>query len=43
MKQLDFEKLREAKIKFLESHHTIIIATSYDKKVTARTVTYATA
>ena len=42
MKQLDFEKLREAKIKFLESHHTIIIATSYDKKVTARTVTYAT-
>ena len=42
MRQLDFEKLREEKIKFLESHHTIIVATSYDNKVTARTVTYAT-
>jgi general stress protein 26 len=42
MRELDFEKLREEKIKFLESHHTIILATSHDGKVTARTVTYAT-
>jgi general stress protein 26 len=42
MRELDFEKLREEKIKFLESHHTIIIATSHDNIVTARTVTYAT-
>ena len=42
MRELDFEKLREEKIKSLESHHTIILATSHDSKVTARTVTYAT-
>lgn len=42
MRQLDFEKLREEKTKFLENHHTIILATSYDSEVTARTVTYAT-
>lgn len=42
MRELDFEKIREEKIKFFESHHTIILATSHNNKVTARTVTYAT-
>jgi general stress protein 26 len=41
-KELDFDEIRNKKIEFLESHHTIIIATSHDDKVTARTVTYAT-
>jgi len=39
---LDFEKTREEKIKFLEDHHTIVMATSHDDRVTARTVSYAT-
>jgi general stress protein 26 len=42
MEELDFEKLVEEKSKFLEGHHTIVLATSYDGKVSARTVTYAT-
>jgi general stress protein 26 len=42
MEELDFEKLREEKIRFLEGHHTIVLATSHDGKVSARTVTYAT-
>ena len=42
MRELDFKKLREEKIEFLESHHTVIVATSNANKVTARTVTYAT-
>ena len=39
---MDFEKIKEEKIKFLEDHHTIVMATSHDNKVTARTVSYAT-
>ena len=39
---LDFEKIREEKIRFFEDHHTIVMATSRDDKVTARTVSYAT-
>ncbi len=39
---MDFEKIREEKIRFFEDHHTIVIATSHDNKVTARTVSYAT-
>jgi len=42
MRKLDFEKLREEKIKLLEGHHTIILATSHHSEVSARTVTYAT-
>lgn len=42
MRELDFEKLKEEKTRFLESHHTIVLATSHNGKVTARTVTYAT-
>ena len=41
MRELDFEKIREEKIKFFENHHTIILASSHNNKVTARTVTYA--
>ncbi len=41
MEELDFEKLVEEKIGFLEGHHTIVLATSRDDKVTARTVSYA--
>lgn len=40
--ELDFEEVREQKIRFLDSHHVIVLATSYDNRVTARTVTYAT-
>lgn len=40
-KQLDFDEIRNKKVKFLESHHVIVLATSYDNRVTARTVTYA--
>ena len=39
--ELDFEKVREEKIRFLDSHHVIVLATSFDDRVTARTVTYA--
>jgi len=39
--ELDFEKVREEKIRFLDSHHVIVLATSFDNRVTARTVTYA--
>jgi len=42
MEKLDFRKLMEEKTRFLEGHHTIVLATSYDGKVSARTVTYAT-
>jgi general stress protein 26 len=38
---LDFEKLREEKVRFFEDHHTIVLATSRDERVTARTVSYA--
>lgn len=40
-RQLDFDEIRNKKVKFLESHHVIVLATSYDNRVTARTVTYA--
>lgn len=40
--ELDFDRIREEKVKFLESHHTIVMATSHNNRVTARTVTYAT-
>lgn len=40
--RLNFDEIRNTKTEFLESHHTIVIATSHDDKVTARTVTYAT-
>lgn len=39
---MDFERLREEKVRFLEEHHTIVLATSCDDKVTARTVSYST-
>jgi len=39
--ELDFQKVREEKIRFLDSHHVIVLATSFDDRVTARTVTYA--
>jgi nitroimidazol reductase NimA-like FMN-containing flavoprotein (pyridoxamine 5'-phosphate oxidase superfamily) len=42
MEELDFEKLVEEKINFLREHHTIVLATSKDDEVTARTVSYAT-
>jgi general stress protein 26 len=42
MEELDFEKQVEEKINFLREHHTIVLATSRDDKVTARTVSYAT-
>ena len=38
----DFEKLVEEKSAFLREHHTIVLATSKDDEVTARTVSYAT-
>jgi len=41
-KILDFEKAREEKIRFMEGHHTIVMATSHNDEVTARTVSYAT-
>lgn len=39
--ELDFEKVKEEKVKFLDSHHAIMLATSSGNRVTARTVTYA--
>lgn len=39
--ELDFEKVKEEKAKFLDSHHAIMLATSSGNRVTARTVTYA--
>jgi len=39
--ELNFEKVREEKIRFLDSHHVIVLATSFDDRATARTVTYA--
>jgi general stress protein 26 len=39
--ELDFEKLREEKVRFLEEHHTIVLATSRGDRVAARTVSYA--
>lgn len=39
---LDFEKLKAEKARFLEEHHTIVMATSHNNNVTARTVSYAT-
>jgi len=39
--ELDYEKVREEKVRFLDSHHVMILATSYDNRVTARTVTFA--
>ena len=39
---LDFETIRQEKVDFLKDHHTIVLATSKDGKVTARTVSYAT-
>ena len=41
-KELDYERIREEKIRFLENHHAIVLATSLNNRVTARTVTYAT-
>jgi len=38
---LDFEKVREEKVRFFENHHTIVLATSHNGEVTARTVSYA--
>lgn len=40
-KELDYDRVREEKIKFLENHHAIVLATSYNNRVTARTVTCA--
>lgn len=40
-KELDYDRIREEKIRFLENHHAIVLATSYNDRVTARTVTYA--
>lgn len=40
---MDFEKLREEKVRFFLDHHTIVLATSNNNKVTARTVSYSTA
>ncbi len=42
METLDFDKLVEEKTVFLKEHHTIVLATSKDDEVTARTVSYAT-
>ncbi|MFX0115672.1 MAG: pyridoxamine 5'-phosphate oxidase family protein [Candidatus Hodarchaeota archaeon] len=42
MGELDFKKLKREKIDFLKRHHTIVLATSKDDKVTARTISYAT-
>jgi len=41
-RELDYERVREEKIKFLEAHHVVVLATSLNDRVTARTVTYAT-
>jgi len=40
-KELDYQKKKEEIIKFLESKHAIILATSHNNRVTARTVTFA--
>lgn len=40
-KKLDYEEVKEEKARFLESKHTIVLATSYQGRVTARTVTFA--
>ena len=40
-KELDYDRIREEKIRFLENHHAIVLATAYNDRVTARTVTYA--
>ena len=42
MEELDFENLKEEKINILGDHHTIVLATSKDDEVTARTVSYST-
>ena len=42
MEELDFEKLKEEKISFLKDHHTIVLATSKDDEVMARTVSCST-
>lgn len=42
MEKLDYKRLIEEKINFLKGHHTIVLATSKDDLVTARTVSYAT-
>ena len=39
---MDFEKLREEKVRFFQDHHTIVLATSHDDNVAARTVSYST-
>jgi general stress protein 26 len=41
-KELDFENTKDKIVKFLEAHHAIVLATALDKRVTIRTVTYAT-
>jgi general stress protein 26 len=41
-RELDFAKVREQKVKFLEGHRVIVLATSRYNRVTARTVTYTT-
>ena len=40
-RELDYDRVREERIKFLDSHHVIVLATSFDDRVTARTVAYA--
>ena len=41
VRRLDFEKARDEKIKFLADHRLMVLATSYNNRVTARTVSYA--
>jgi len=40
-KELDYERKKEEKIRFLESKHAIVLATSLNGRVTARTVSFA--
>ena len=42
MEELDFENLKEEKINILGDHHTIVLATSKDDEVIARTVNCST-
>jgi len=39
--KLDFEQVRDEKVRFLENHRWMVLATSYNDRVTARTVDYA--
>jgi nitroimidazol reductase NimA-like FMN-containing flavoprotein (pyridoxamine 5'-phosphate oxidase superfamily) len=40
-KSLNFDEVKEEKVKFLEQNNTIVLATSQKNTVTARTVNYA--